>query len=545
MRYLTRNPIVLVLLSCCAALPSLAHAQTKISKKTSSASVSGRVTVAGKGRAGIVVALRTNSFSPAPMPPHKAVTDADGNYRIADLPPGSYYVTPMSWLFVLSYSNPVSQFGTPLLLSEGESVNDINFAMSRGCVITGKVTEADGRPVIEQRVSVIAVEKPNQGSFYQARMPFQTDDRGVYRIFGLRAGRYKVAVGQTDDGFMGAQFGRSGYQPAFYPNVTSAEQAKIVELAEGDQATNIDIVVSRALPGFVATGTIVGDMSQPISGLHVALQKMNNEPFVPISGMSNQRGEFRLENIPPGKYAIYMSPQDNSDLRADPVEFELVDQDVTGLVIRTMRGATVSGTVVVEGSNDQSVMGKIRQLRIYAWVQGASGGGRPSPVSPDGGFRLTGLGAGVANFEFLGADYSRHTGLIFSRIERDGVVVPRGGFEIKSGEQISGVRMVLVYGSGSVRGTVTFENGPPASGMRFSVRLNKPGDTPEGRLPSKEVDARGRFLIEGVPPGTYDLSVNGSYPSDRERPLSATQSITVTDGAVTEVVISLDLARRP
>ena len=38
MRYLTRNPIVLVLLSCCAALPSLAHAQTKISKKTATAS---------------------------------------------------------------------------------------------------------------------------------------------------------------------------------------------------------------------------------------------------------------------------------------------------------------------------------------------------------------------------------------------------------------------------------------------------------------------------------------------------------------------------
>ncbi len=191
-------------------------------------------------------------------------------------------------------------------------------------------------------------------------------------------------------------------------------------------------------------------------------------------------------------------------------------------------------------------MAKVRQLRIYAWVQGASGGGRPSPVSADGGFRLTGLGAGVANFEFLGADFSRQTGLIMSRIERDGVVVPRGGFEIKPGEQISGVRMVLVYGSGSVRGTVSFENGPPVPGMRFSVRLNKPGDTPEGRLPSKEVDARGRFLLEGVPPGTYDLSVNGFNPGGREgRQPSATQSITVTDGAVTDVVISIDLARGP
>ncbi|MBA2703928.1 MAG: carboxypeptidase regulatory-like domain-containing protein [Blastocatellia bacterium] len=161
-------------------------------------------------------------------------------------------------------------------------------------------------------------------------------------MFGLRAGRYKVAVGQTDDGFMGGRPpGETGYQPVFYPNITNADQAKIVELAEGDQATNIDIVVTRALPGFVATGIIVnGETNQPINGLRVALQKMNDErnSFVPISAISNQKGEFRLENIPPGKYSIYLTSQDNSELRADALEFQLVDQDVTGLVVRTMRG---------------------------------------------------------------------------------------------------------------------------------------------------------------------------------------------------------------
>ncbi|MEO7971065.1 MAG: hypothetical protein ABI698_07195 [bacterium] len=74
------------------------------------------------------------------MPPRKAVTDADGNYHIVNLPPGTYYVAPMSPLFVLTDSNPVNQVGTPLLLSEGENVDDINFPMARSCVITGKVT---------------------------------------------------------------------------------------------------------------------------------------------------------------------------------------------------------------------------------------------------------------------------------------------------------------------------------------------------------------------------------------------------------------------
>jgi protocatechuate 3,4-dioxygenase beta subunit len=550
MKFLTRNTILLVVLSCCACLPSLSYAQIKTAKKTSTGSVSGRVTVAGKGRGGIFVGLRTNNFSSAAMPPHKAVTDSDGNYRIVNVPPGTYYVAPMTPMLVPTDANPVSQMGTPLLLSEGESVDDINFAMARGCVITGRVTEADGRAVIEQRVSVVSVDQPNQLPFFSTRAMFQTDDRGVYRMFGLRAGRYKVAVGQTDDGFVGSSAtSRTGYQTAFYPNATSAEQAKIVELAEGDQATNIDIVVSRVLPGFAVTGTVVnGETNQPVNNAHVSLQRKNDDrhSYFPMTGLSNQKGEFRLENIPPGTYAISLVAQLDAAMRAEPLEFQVADQEVAGLVVRTARGATISGAVVVEGTNDPAVMAKLRQLRIYAWVQAGenSGGARSSVISADGSFSLAGLPAGIANFEVAAQDYSQQTGLLMSRIERDGVVVPRGGFDVKASEQISGVKIVFTYGTGSIRGTVNFENGPATPGVRFFVRVSKPGDN-EARFQQREVDARGRFLIEGVSPGTYDLSVNAFNPSTRDRNLAATQSITVADGAVTEVVISIDLAHRP
>jgi hypothetical protein len=538
------------MLSCCAGLPSLSYSQTKTAKKTPTASVSGRVTVAGKGKGGIVVGLRINNFRPNAMPPNKAVTDSDGNYRIVNLAPGNYYVAPMSPSFVLTDSNSINQMGTPLLLSEGESVDDVNFAMARGCVIAGRVTEADGRPVIEQSVSVVSVDQPNQQSFFSARMMFQTDDRGVYRMFGLRAGRYKVAVSQTEDGMGGGSAAsRAGYQTAFYPNATNADQARIIELAEGDQANNIDIVVSRTLPGFAVTGVIVnGETNQPVNNVHVGLQKKNDDrnSYYPLTGVSNQKGEFRLENIPPGTYSLSLYAQLDAEVRAEPLEFQVIDQEVTGLVVRTARGATVSGTAVVEGTNDPAVMAKLRQLRIYAWVQAAanSGGARPSLVSADGSFRLTGLPAGIANFESTALDYGQQTGLLMLRIERDGVVVPRGSFDIKPGEQISGVRIVFSYGTGSVRGNINFENGPPAAGTRFWVRLSKPGDN-EARFQQREVDARGRFLIEGVSAGTYNLLVNAFNPGARERTPATTQSITVADGAVTEVVISIDLAHSP
>ena len=156
------------------------------------------------------------------------------------------------------------------------------------------------------------------------------------------------------------------------------------------------------------------------------------------------------------------------------------------------------------------------------------------------------MGAGTANFEVSGLDYSQQTGLVMARIERNGVAVPRGGFDVKTGEQISGVRIVFTYGTGSVRGTLNFENGPPAAGTLFWVRLGKPGDN-ESRVQQTQVDARGRFLIENVSPGTYDLLVNifnPGTPSGRGR-TPAAQSVTVADGAGTEVVVSIDLAHIP
>ena len=69
-----------------------ANSQTKDLKKPLTGSVSGRITLHGKGAAGIIVGVRTSDFSPQPPPAIKATTDDDGNYRITGIPAGSYQV---------------------------------------------------------------------------------------------------------------------------------------------------------------------------------------------------------------------------------------------------------------------------------------------------------------------------------------------------------------------------------------------------------------------------------------------------------------------
>ena len=93
------------------------------------------------------------------------------------------------------------------------------FHVVQAGVITGKVSDAEGKPVVEERLNLMAVDSTNQHVRSQM-LDFRTDDRGVYRIFGLPAGRYKVAVGQ--DSQMGAFVGGRGRRPyklTFHPDV--------------------------------------------------------------------------------------------------------------------------------------------------------------------------------------------------------------------------------------------------------------------------------------------------------------------------------------
>jgi len=126
--------------------------------------------------------------------------------------------------------------------------------------------------------------------------------------------------------------------------------------------------------------------------------------------------------------------------------------------------------------------------------------------------------------------------------QRDGVVQPRG-LELNSGEpQVTGVKIFLRYGTGSVRGEVKIENGPLPAGARLMVWLKKPGETESSFRPYNP-DLRGRFLIEGVSAGDYELRVQANVPR-RESP-AASQLVTVVEGAVSDVVITVDLKPKP
>jgi len=291
---------------------------------------------------------------------------------------------------------------------------------------------------------------------------------------------------------------------------------------------------------------IDAETKQPIPNLRFGLQKViadRGASFFGTSVLSDRMGAFRFENLMPGKYQVISMPQQNSELRVDTVGFEILDQDISGITLRAAKGASVSGTIVIAGSNDKTILNKLAKLSVQAYVRsGDTGSGfvQVSTIGPDGSFRIGGLQQGTVQFQLGAQDRSLLKGFVISRVERDGVAFPRG-LEIKPEEQISGLRLIVVYGSGIVRGTVKIENGPLPTGARIMLRLVNPEEPSAMVVRPLEADARGRFAIEGVPAGVYELSVSVFIPGSRLRQPSTKQSVTVVDGSAIEVEPIIDL----
>jgi hypothetical protein len=373
----------------------------------------------------------------------------------------------------------------------------------------------------------------------------QTDDRGIYRIFGLPAGRYKIAVGRSDDSpQVNYDLRNVFYKQVFHPDVSDPAKATIVEVSEGGEANNIDITVGRTMQTFSASGLVVDENGAPVPNVRFGLQRQVGErtDYTNNSAVSNSRGDFIAEGLVPGKYMGFLYGNQNFGRRMEPFSFDVVDHDVSGLTVKLLKGISISGFVVLE-NGDKTTLAQLLQFQLRAFGVIPQEGGTTvsssslSPLGPDGSFLLSGLAPGMLNLSFvIQGSPLPPKGFTITRIERDGVVSPRG-LQVKEAEQLVGVRVFVSFGSGTLRGAVTVENGRLPEKGRIFVRVTKPGDALLNLRPAI-VDERGRFLMEGVPAGRYELQVTVNVPGQVQQVIR--KEVTLQDGQTTDVTINLD-----
>lgn len=554
--FLSRIWIVAIALT----LSSFSRAQTPNDAKPKPiGSISGHVLVNRKAAAGIEVAAFGGETSRR-IPAAQAKTDSEGYYQLNGLAAGNYQITTFTANLTAAEANTDYPYGfgyfgssKGILLAEGEEVTDVDIKLVRGCVITGRVTDAENKPVVEERVSLQAV---SESSNRITRLPqisqmYVTDDRGVYRIYGLPAGRYKVSVGQDSaQGLVGSTNGF--YQLTYYPNVTDAGHATIIDLIEGAEAKNIDIQVGRREDTYIITGRIVdSETGLPVAGVRVGMMVTKGER-VSLSGMiddpTRADGVFTVQGLTAGHYGVYVASEyGDSDYYSDPINVEVTDKDVSGVEIRAIHGLSISGSVTAENLELKDLLKQLPGLRVSANVFPADGRMTPSTirssgsgrVAADGKFVISGLRPGRALIGIGGSDPLKRPSIV--KVTVGGVGVTQG-FEIEPGQSVSGVQLLVAYGTGVVRGSVKFQGATLPEGWHVSVMCHREGT--RSYAGNAVVDARGHFLVSGLAPGAYECSLQympfGMVAPYRPPP-PQNQIVNVSNGTETELNYVVDL----
>ncbi len=457
-----------------------------------------------------------------------ATTDKDGNFQVAGLDPVLYGILAFTPAYITPPRDPDSQ---PTYYRIGDTVT---LNLVKGGVITGSVQSANGEAIVQIAVRAMMIRDGNgQALRYPGfQMQKSTDDRGIYRLYGLPPGTYVVSTG-----------GRGGFNsfidaydtdaPTYAPS-SSRDTAAEITVRAGEEMSGVDIRY-RGEPGRTVSGFVTGslDANTTFSSNVSLIQVVNGVPM--SSGFAFQ---------PPGSrgYAFYGIAEGDYDLVAqsslgpgdialsEPRRISVKGADITGIELAVKLLSSISGRVALEKSEAAECKNK-RQPLFAETLLLARRNDKDSPKdqprllsffsaqgapSKAGEFQLRNMAPGKYT---LGARFFARYWYLRS-ITRDAPAsatssaktktvrrtdVARDGLELKFGERPKDVTFTLTEGAGSLRGTIKLGAGeavPPRLYVHL-VPAEKENAEDVLRFFSDQVEADGTFALNNVPPGRY------------------------------------------
>ncbi|MGD0868951.1 MAG: carboxypeptidase regulatory-like domain-containing protein [Bryobacteraceae bacterium] len=258
----------------------------------------------------------------------------------------------------------------------------VRVEMRPQAAIAGKVTDENGWPVAGATLTAAQYRTANGIRELQPVASARADDRGEYRFGKLVPGRYYVQVRPPGDVPGG------DYLP------TAAEDARAIDLKEGEEATGADIHLARGGGVAVSGRVVLPDGFQPVqASLRVYWENLVTTmggPLFPIA----PDGTFIARHLVPGTYVLTAAIGEPPNHAAAPrylaVRTIKVSRDnIDGITLNMVETPIreLRGTVVFEGRGrpDPLHINLSRQLSQFS---------ARSQVEPDGSFVIPGLWPG-------------------------------------------------------------------------------------------------------------------------------------------------------
>jgi hypothetical protein len=161
---------------------------------------------------------------------YNALTDSNGHFEF-ELPPDRYQVTANTQRG--SWAPDRDPFVTK---GQWGQCADVDFPLHADGELSGTVTTADGRPAANAQVAILRVSQ------WHEYFTVQTDDRGHFEVRGQEPGRYIVGEGVLADTTTEWRL------RAYYPGVSTREQATPIDLGKGEWRTDIDFKLPNSAP---------------------------------------------------------------------------------------------------------------------------------------------------------------------------------------------------------------------------------------------------------------------------------------------------------
>jgi hypothetical protein len=523
-----------------------ARPSTPVAAPAATGRLTGRVVAADTGRP----IKRARVFiSAAELPGRGMLTDDNGAFDFTALPAGRYTINASKSGYIqLSYGQrrPL-QAGTPLQLLDGQQLKSVDFALPRGGVISGRVSDESGDVMPGVSVQVMRYQYQQGDRRLVPAGQGQTDDRGIYRVWGLNPGEYYVSAVARNDVLAGARGipaaaaqaiedviagrggrggGRAGvgaalaglappddqnqlmYAPTYYPGVGSPAEARAITVGVSQEVGDIDFGLQ-----LVRTARVSGHVENP-DGSWTAQGNVNlapqggtraGAPGNNFGGRIGWDGQFSIANVPPGLYTLRARNNDRDAPLSTSQPLSVTSGDVPNVVVVLQTGGSLSGSIVFQpGSTNPPA--DLTQVRITApsTEPDENIGPTPNPrVNKDGTFTLDGVSVGAHLLRANGGAGLR--GWNLQSVTIGGQDVTDTPIDVRSSQKIGNIIMTFTDKVSEIDGSVTDAQGNAVT--EYTV-LAFSTNTSHWRAQSRQIatarpDQTGMFKIRNLPAGEY------------------------------------------